>query len=164
MFCRIILTIKSLSSINVLQIIWPYSISYQFYAVVGSADKDPHSIDKLSNLAESRRYLRNALPPYGREMFESTLKSVHTHTTWIFLQTLTSGVNDVLCKARVLVCSVETKPLVCRNLYWHQSASKAFLLRVAYTGVWPTVNHVCGIVVRGVIYGLITLRTFFFYV
>ena len=61
-FCRIILTIKSLSSINVLQIIRPYSISYQFYAVVGSAD-DPHSIDKLSNLAESRRFLRNALPP-----------------------------------------------------------------------------------------------------
>ena len=53
-----------MSSINVLQIIWPYSISYQFYAVVGSAYKDPHSIDKLSNLAESRRYLRNALPPY----------------------------------------------------------------------------------------------------
>ena len=39
-FCRIILTIKSLSSINVLQIIWPYFKSYQFYAVVGSADKD----------------------------------------------------------------------------------------------------------------------------
>ena len=49
---------------NVLQIIWPYSKSYQFYAVVGSTDKDPCSIDKLSNLAESRRYLRNALPPY----------------------------------------------------------------------------------------------------
>ena len=31
----------------------------------GSADKDPHSIDKLSNLAESRPYLRNALPPYA---------------------------------------------------------------------------------------------------
>ena len=62
-FCRIVLTIKYLSSINVLQIIWPYSKSYQFYAVVGSADKDPHSIDKLSNLAESRRYLQNALPP-----------------------------------------------------------------------------------------------------
>ena len=30
-----------------------------------NADKDPHSIDKLSNLAESRRYLRNTLPPYG---------------------------------------------------------------------------------------------------
>ena len=64
-FSRIVLTTKSLSSINVLQIIWPYSKSYQFYAVVGSADKDPHSIDKLSNLAESHRYLRNALPPYG---------------------------------------------------------------------------------------------------
>ena len=63
-FCRSVLTIKSLSSINVLPIIWPYSKSYQFFAVVGSADKDPHSIDKLSNLAESRRYLRNALPPY----------------------------------------------------------------------------------------------------
>jgi hypothetical protein len=25
----------------------------------------PCSIDKLSNLAESRRYLRNALPPYS---------------------------------------------------------------------------------------------------
>ena len=25
--------------------------------------KAPHSIDKLSNLADSRRYLRNALPP-----------------------------------------------------------------------------------------------------
>ena len=63
-FCRIVLTIKSLAFINVLPIIWPYSKSYQFYAIVGSADKDPHSIDKLSNLAESRRYLRNALPPY----------------------------------------------------------------------------------------------------
>ena len=62
--CRIVLTIKSLSSINVLLMIWPYSKSCQFYAVVGCADKDPHSIDKLSNLAESRRYLRNALPPY----------------------------------------------------------------------------------------------------
>ena len=62
-FCRIVLTIKSLSSINVLQYIWPYSISYQVYAVVGSADKDPLSVDKLSILAESRRYLRNALPP-----------------------------------------------------------------------------------------------------
>ena len=47
-FCRIVLiTIKSLSSINVLLIIWPYSKSCQFYAVVGCADKDPHSIDKL---------------------------------------------------------------------------------------------------------------------
>ena len=64
-FCRIVLTIKSLSSMNVLQIIWPYSKSYQFYAVVGSADKDPRSIDKLSNLAESRRYLPNDLPPYS---------------------------------------------------------------------------------------------------
>ena len=64
-FWRIVLTIKSLSSMNVLQIIWPYSKSYQFYSVVGYADKDPHSIDKLSNLAESRRYLQNALPPYN---------------------------------------------------------------------------------------------------
>ena len=50
-FCRIVLTIKSLSSIDVLPNIWPHSKSYQFYAVVGSADKDPHSIDTLSNLA-----------------------------------------------------------------------------------------------------------------
>ena len=64
MFCRIVPTIKSLPYINVLQNIWIYYKSYQFYAVVGYADKDPHSIDKLSNLAESRRYLRNALPPY----------------------------------------------------------------------------------------------------
>jgi hypothetical protein len=42
---------------------WPYSNSHQFYAVVSSADKDPHGIDKLSNLTDSRRYLRNALPP-----------------------------------------------------------------------------------------------------
>ena len=64
LFCRIVLTIKSLSSIDVLQIICPYSKSYQFYAVVGSADKDSHSINTLPNLADSRRYLRNALPPY----------------------------------------------------------------------------------------------------
>ena len=63
-FRLIVLTTKLLSSINILQNIWSYSKSYQFYAVVGSADKDPHSIDKLSNLADSRRYLRNALPPY----------------------------------------------------------------------------------------------------
>ena len=61
---HIVLTIKSLSSINVLPNIWPYSKSYQFCAVVCSDDMDPHSIDKLSNLADSRRYIRNALPPY----------------------------------------------------------------------------------------------------
>ena len=54
----------SVISIKYLQIVWPHSKSYQFYAVVGSTDKDPHSIDKLSILAESRRYLWNALPPY----------------------------------------------------------------------------------------------------
>jgi hypothetical protein len=51
------------SVIYVLQYIWPYSKRYQFFAVVGSADKGPHRIDKLSNLAHSRRYLWNALPP-----------------------------------------------------------------------------------------------------
>ena len=56
---HIILTIKSVSSITALQIIWPYSKSYKFYAVVDSADKDPHSIDKLSYLAEF------ALPVYS---------------------------------------------------------------------------------------------------
>jgi hypothetical protein len=61
---RNVLSIKSMSFINVLQNIWPHSISYQFYAVVGPADKDPHSIDMLSNLADYRRYLRSALPPY----------------------------------------------------------------------------------------------------
>jgi hypothetical protein len=30
-----------------------------------TANEDPHSIDKLSNLADSRRYLRNAVPSYG---------------------------------------------------------------------------------------------------
>jgi hypothetical protein len=59
--CHIVLVIKFLLSVNVLQNIWPYSKSYQLYAVIGSADYDPHSIDKLSNLADSRRYLRNAL-------------------------------------------------------------------------------------------------------
>ena len=75
-FCRSVLTIKSLSSINVLQIIWPYSKSYQFYAVVGSADEDPHSIDKLSSLADSRRYLRNALSSYSgsRAVADSTVE------------------------------------------------------------------------------------------
>jgi hypothetical protein len=41
---------KSQSSVDVLRIILPYSKNYQFYAVVGSMDKGPHSIDKLSNL------------------------------------------------------------------------------------------------------------------
>jgi hypothetical protein len=68
---HIVLTIKSLSPINVLQNIWPYFKSNKFYAVVGSADKDPHSIDKLSNLADPRRYLRNALPPYSRRKIHS---------------------------------------------------------------------------------------------
>jgi hypothetical protein len=63
---HIALTIKSRSSINVLPHIWPYSKSYQFYAVVGSVDFDPHNRDKLSNHADSRRYLRNALPPYWK--------------------------------------------------------------------------------------------------
>ena len=64
-FCRIVLTFKSRPYIIVLQNIWPYSKSYQFKDVVGSVDKDPQSIDKLSNLAESLHYLRIALLPYA---------------------------------------------------------------------------------------------------
>jgi hypothetical protein len=63
-FCHINLTIKFRLSIYVFQNMWPYSKSNQFYAVVGSANKDSHSIDKLSNLADSRRYSRNDIPPF----------------------------------------------------------------------------------------------------
>jgi hypothetical protein len=45
--------------------IWPYTKSYQFYAVVGPTSNDRRSTDKLSNLADSRRYLRYAVPPYS---------------------------------------------------------------------------------------------------
>jgi hypothetical protein len=66
---RFVLTIEPLSSIDDLQSIWSLSKSYQFYVAVGSAGKDPHSRDKLSNLAESRHYFRNAFPPYGSRLF-----------------------------------------------------------------------------------------------
>jgi hypothetical protein len=50
-FRHILLTVESHSSINVLENNWPYSKSYKLYAVAGSAGS--HSIDKLSNLADS---------------------------------------------------------------------------------------------------------------
>ena len=64
-FCRIVLTIKSVSSI-------PKVINFMTLLALQSADKDPHSIDKLSNLAQSRCYLRNALPPYGKNSSHAT--------------------------------------------------------------------------------------------
>jgi hypothetical protein len=57
----------SLLANNVSQNISLYSKSLQFYAVVDLVDKGPHtrhSIDKLANLADSRRYSRYSLIPY----------------------------------------------------------------------------------------------------
>jgi hypothetical protein len=78
--------IKSLLSTDVLPNIWLYSKSYPFSVVVGSADKGPRSIDKLSNLADSRRYLRNALPPYAVDRCRCT-----STDTFLF------AVNSAIC-------------------------------------------------------------------
>jgi hypothetical protein len=48
-----------------LQNIWLHSESLQCYCRCWPSGKVPYSIDKLSNLADSRRYLRNALSPYN---------------------------------------------------------------------------------------------------
>jgi hypothetical protein len=44
--------------------------------ILRNADEGPHAIDKLSNFADSHRYLRNALPPYDQ---------LYNHRLFIYL-------------------------------------------------------------------------------
>ena len=110
--------------------------------------KDPHSIDKLSNLAESRHYLRNALPPYTpcvptrtRNLHWITITSMHlgTHSAEYKLVTLICSTNKKRTNKKMLT---NVRPSATADFIVKWTKSRPWAANVCCIKIYPTLNDI----------------------